>query len=435
MITHWMAGEEIALAGMLQLRERRAALQEQLLRSARCLVCFSLNIAGPVKRTALTDLLFEAGCLRIQAVLSGLSLQWRQVRMEDPAGLTACYSCDGAPETVKKYMIELEEAGPEARLWDIDVLRGAGQKVSRTELDAPPRRCFLCEKPAVYCARSRAHSLEQLQAYTQKVLWDWYVRTQAERIGGLAQRALLHEVAVTPKPGLVDRRNNGAHSDMDFFSFLDSACVLRPYFTRCAQWGLEHAGQLPEAGLTQLQAAGMLAEQQMYQVTGGANTHKGAVFSLGILCAAAGILAGLGEAAGAERLGELAAQMVKGSPPGRGARASAAGGYRAEVALLRRLQKAAAGDVPWERALTELLLQVMCETEDTNLQKRGGNQGLAYAQAYARRLLAEGQVSAQALEEMDQAFIERNLSPGGCADLLAVICFFYFWEKGEGAGA
>ena len=110
-------------------------------------------------------------------------------------------------------------------------------------------------------------------------------------------------------------------------------------------------------------------------------------------------------------------------------------GMKMLAVCLRCLQKTVMGDVPWERALSELLLQVMCEAEDTNLQKRGGEQGLAYAQAYARRLLGEEQVSTQALEEMDQAFIERNLSPGGCADLLAVVCFFYFWEKGEGAGA
>lgn len=433
-----MAGEEIGLEDMLLLRERRADLQHSLLQrpGCACVVCLTLNIAGPVKRTPLTDLFFDEGRRKIAAVLTGLSLDWREERLEAAAGLTACYCCGGDPVTVKRSMILLEEESRAARLWDIDVLYGLGQKVSRAELGVPERRCFLCGNPAVGCARSRRHTVEEMWAYTTEVLWPWYVERQAESIGMMAQRALLHEVAVTPKPGLVDRNNNGAHRDMDFFSFLDSACVLRPYFARCARWGLEHAEVLPEEGLPSLQILGMQAEEEMYRITSGANTHKGAIFSLGILSAAAGILAAQGETEkDAWHLGNLAGRIAGGQAGQKGARASAANGYTREISMLKKFRQCRLDTGSWNRGLVELLLQIMGEVEDTNLLRRGGEEGLAYVRQAAGNLLRNGPCSLAEVEALDQHLIQRNLSPGGSADLLAILCFLYFWEKSGGTEA
>ena len=104
-----------------------------------------------------------------------------------------------------------------------------------------------------------------------------------------ALKSLLYEVSVTPKPGLVDRDNPGAHGDMDYYSFIDSAAALAPYFSRCAALGRDSLCE-PGEVLTRLRPLGLEAEEAMKQATGGANTHKGLIFSLGILCAAAGRL-------------------------------------------------------------------------------------------------------------------------------------------------
>ncbi|MGN1144016.1 MAG: triphosphoribosyl-dephospho-CoA synthase, partial [Anaerovoracaceae bacterium] len=123
----------------------------------------------------------------------------------------------------------------------------------------------------------------------------------------MAVAALLGEVWASPKPGLVDRENTGAHRDMTYQNFVDSARALQHCFTQCAQAGaafpeafsaahtpadLQHAGDLPHSDDLKLLAArlrsiGLAGEAAMYQATGGVNTHKGAIFSLGILCAAA----------------------------------------------------------------------------------------------------------------------------------------------------
>ena len=112
------------------------------------------------------------------------------------------------------------------------------------------------------------------------------VSSISSNIAELAVSALLAEVWTTPKPGLVDRNNNGAHTDMDLTMFERSALALETSFLQCAEAGecLKH--DLPILA-AKLRTIGLQAESRMYEATGGVNTHKGAIFSMGILCAAA----------------------------------------------------------------------------------------------------------------------------------------------------
>jgi triphosphoribosyl-dephospho-CoA synthase len=109
-----------------------------------------------------------------------------------------------------------------------------------------------------------------------------------EYISKCAVQSMLYEVTATPKPGLVDRANSGAHKDMDFFSFMSSSAVLGPFFYRCARKGVEYDSPNVEGLFHQIRGLGVEAEHKMFQATGGVNTHKGLIFSLGIICAAAG---------------------------------------------------------------------------------------------------------------------------------------------------
>ena len=109
----------------------------------------------------------------------------------------------------------------------------------------------------------------------------------AEWIGNCAWNALIEEVNTTPKPGLVDLYSNGAHTDMDAETFRRSADALRPFFVQMAREGLSFDGSAEELFIG-LRGVGIDAEQAMYAATGGVNTHKGAIFTFGIFCAAAG---------------------------------------------------------------------------------------------------------------------------------------------------
>ena len=120
------------------------------------------------------------------------------------------------------------------------------------------------------------------------------VERTAAFVAQQATRSLLYEVSITPKPGLVDRIDSGAHTDMDFFTYLDSSVALTEYF-RLAYLESRVHSHLPAPELfSHLRELGLQAEQQMYEATGGVNTHKGSIFTLGLLCGGLGCLAGRG---------------------------------------------------------------------------------------------------------------------------------------------
>lgn len=113
-----------------------------------------------------------------------------------------------------------------------------------------------------------------------------------EKIAAFAVESMLYEVAATPKPGLVDRANNGAHNDMDFFTFMSSAAALHDTFDLMIKLGVQKQSSPIQELLPMLRKEGRLAEKKMFEATGGVNTHKGMIFSLGILCGCCGWILG-----------------------------------------------------------------------------------------------------------------------------------------------
>src|SRR5271163_2200354 len=135
--------------------------------------------------------------------------------------------------------------------------------------------------------------------------------TAAGAIAGYADRALLAELMLTPKPGLVDRRNCGVHRDMDVHTFLASARAIAPWWPRFVEVGCASEHVAARESLPLVRPTGVLCEQAMLRATGGVNTHKGAIFSLGLLCFAAGRLLAHGIAVTRERMcSEVAAICV-----------------------------------------------------------------------------------------------------------------------------
>jgi triphosphoribosyl-dephospho-CoA synthase len=260
----------------------------------------------------------------------------------------------------------------------------------------------------------------------------------AEQLGHLASLCLKLEVETHPKPGLVSHVDNGAHSDMDAELLCRSADTLRPFFCDLAVAG---AGG---AGVSRLRAIGVAAERAMLAATAGVNTHRGAIFGLGLLCAAAGYRRALGVR---KSLGELVSQrwsedILSGpiSLSSHGAVASrryGAGGARAEAACgfpsvydialpaLHAARKLAPCDE--EAVRIQTCMTLIADVTDTNLLHRGGPEGLRFARASASAFLAAGGVGrpgwrGQAVG-IHHAFVARNLSPGGSADLLAMALF------------
>ena len=276
----------------------------------------------------------------------------------------------------------------------------------------------------------------------------------AERIGSLALRAMLDEIAATPKPGLVDRRNCGAHQDMDYFTFMASAAALAPHFRAFAALGLASAGQTTAALFDSLRQQGRAAEAEMFRATQGVNTHKGAIFSLGLICGAAGRLIALGQRLEAEAICGLAAELTAGlsrrdyqrlehkSELSKGEKMFLQYGVagvrgEAESGFLSVRQAAypvlaayiEEGGRPLNDLLVQVLLCLMAEVCDTNVLARHDEDAARYVQTKARELLQQGGAltpqGLAATARFDDELIARNISPGGCADLLSVTLLLY----------
>jgi triphosphoribosyl-dephospho-CoA synthase len=263
-------------------------------------------------------------------------------------------------------------------------------------------------------------------------------RAAAAAIGDLAVDCLKREVATYPKPGLVSHIDNGAHHDMDAKLLNRSAETLRPFFVRLAEAGA--AG----GDMDRLRIIGIEAERVMLAATGGINTHRGAIFGMGLLAAAAGfrdaygLSAPLGNIVAARWGAQIAAGPVMlhshGAAVSRrygagGARAQAAAGFPAlytyGLPALRLGRSLAPRDA--EAARVQLCMALIAKLEDTNLLHRGGLGGLTFARRLAMIFLAQGGVGhpdwRRRAKMIHEAFVTRRLSPGGSADLLAMTLF------------
>lgn len=401
-------GRTVTLRDVLDNREARAAKQLELLRQyGKPLLCVTMNIAGPVKRSGLIDLAFQEAVKSLRNRLGPSILH--ETLWDRATGREAFLVCGLPAPDLKEIAVELENARPVGRLYDLDVIAADGSKLSRPE----QRTCLVCGGPAGPCARSRAHGLEAVQNAANALLRDF----AADMLAALAVRTLIDEVELTPKPGLVDRNNSGAHRDMDLEMFHCSARSLEPYFRRAVELGMTC-----EACMPQLQRAGLEAEQAMLWATGGVNTHKGAVYAFGLTLAALGsCLSRDGD------VFQAAAALAEAGQPGdlrtHGGRAVEQYGVlgaRGEAMAGFPHARRACG-VLEERGMLPALLTLLAEVDDTNLLHRGGPSGLLFVQEQAREILAGPEAAYPArLEALDRACIARNLSPGGCADLLAL---------------
>ena len=260
---------------------------------------------------------------------------------------------------------------------------------------------------------------------------------------------------------------------MDIFTFMDSAASLQPYFRLCGEIGMDTRDASPEETFRQIRQAGVAAERDMLEVTHGVNTHKGAIFSIGIACAALGrlehslwkdpasVLAECGRIAAGVASRDFAKLSAKTGaaetadntasetsvPAGtpltsgeklylrygiRGVRGQAEDGFPAVLYEgLPVLEKELAAGTDINRAGSVAMLAILCADTDTNLIARGGRQLQLEVTEQVRRLLEKtSSPEEKVIIDLDQQFIERNLSPGGSADLLG-LCYLLHFLKSE----
>lgn len=279
-----------------------------------------------------------------------------------------------------------------------------------------------------------------------------------------AQRAILYEAVLTPKPGLVDAVNTGSHHDMDIFTFIDSSSNLFKGFYLYAKAGLECTGS-EKVLFSAIRKIGIQVEKDMFKATKNINTHKGINFSMGIVLAAAGyylrdkdideniILAPSDTDKILNTVRVMTEGLVKSDFENikkkeklthgerlyvekgfSGIRGEAERGFpTVEKTSLPRLREIGHSDMSMEQKLLDVLFHLMSISDDSNIINRGGLEGLEFVKSVSKEFLMTGIIFEdgfrEKIQEMNNLFVEKDISPGGSADLLSITIFFGMLES------
>ena len=277
-----------------------------------------------------------------------------------------------------------------------------------------------------------------------------------KNIATLATKALLYEVSISPKAGLVSRLSNGSHKDMNFYTFIDSSLALHNYFLNCFDYGQEKLFSCPNF-FKDLREVGKVAEKEMYEATKGINTHKGTIFSMGILLAVLGVHLKENKKIDLKILSEKIKEMCKPllneledadsiSTYGEkaykeyhltGARGLAISGY--EIVLLDGINKLKdfCKSLDFETACILLLFYYMSVLDDTNIVNRASITTLKEVQILSKELfeqhrkILEKENIKNSMSKLNDIFIEKNISAGGSADLLILTIFIHLLTDEE----
>lgn len=484
--------------------DRRVNLINQMAKTCPApILNLRLNIPGPVKRHALLDFVFCRFCRELKMRLASENL----LPLTEETRATKCGAewtvqlrnpQNHAPSFIKQLLIQIEngdfidnpELKPCYRLFDLDLylplnkphaqdslLFGKNyEEYDRKDFIAdqpacsirPYRSCYLCGEDAALCARKRNHSMAELSCACLALARKLAFAYEQKRLKQLALQAVLSEAVITPKPGLVDLKNNGAHRDMDIFSFIKSSLSLEEYFAKSFLLGMQI--QNPERLFAELRKAGKFAERQMLESTDQVNTQKGIIFSFALILASwaavmqhkimnaenrsfdlnkinsdlilpereelSRFIAQLGQISmrdftgGGTRSEESNGERLYRRSGVSGARGAAASGYKAcfEAADLIRKKRLAGED--YSVACLRSLLYLMNEVEDSNLRIRllraGKEELLTDIQnrlRQASRTIRTERELVRFLEEFDVFCKQNNLTFGGAADSLAISIF------------
>ena len=448
-------GEAVDLLTVLDNREWRSRLQDKLkvTNYDKIVISAKLNIPGPIKNNDILQKVFMDGW---QTFVAGLECnsQYEMLFAERVTGPEAFITVDGNLAAVKKTAILFEETYVLGRLFDIDVMANgqADYQLSREDLGFGPRLCLICGKPAKVCAKEQNHTLDEgyevinqmYQGATSKELI--FEKESQETVVNNALKGLLYEVSLNPKPGLVDPVSMGSHTDMNMFMFIDSSLSLKSYLDKAFKLGRNFEGSDLKLLFNALRAEGVLAEQTMFNATNNVNTHKGAIFSLGIWVTAIAYSTKDGSATMTE-VRRVIQRMVEGliekdlasnrvaMTAGEqqfqtyqltGIRGEAVNGFPGVAEIAVPFLQATFGTMT--QRLLDTLMKIAATLEDSTLIKRAKTPDVLaeikeWTSIYFKLGGSHTEEGMKYLYDLDRVFIERNLSIGGSADTLILTIF------------
>ncbi|RXQ93883.1 hypothetical protein EO244_09905 [Ancylomarina salipaludis] len=458
------AGMDKSIEELLLAKDRRRELRMQRLERSCITLSFNLNIPGLPKSNEHFHAFFTTCLHELQDYLLSHRIVIDQKTIHcatDAAGdffLADIIDSDYSAIQIKKYCESFETKHPVGRLLDVDVVDEKGEPVS----SGKAKTCFFCNAaPAIYCMRKQSHDYAAMRMKVELEISKYQESKKKNRVckqlAILATQSLLHEVALAPKPGLVDRFDEGSHSDMDFSTFLNSTAALSVSFRKIADFGYTFNGEDLKEALPNLRLLGLEMEADMFAETHGVNTHKGAIFLLGFsIFVSAYLLARdsfsneafvsaiqkmngdlvareLGKKLylGQETHGEVC--FRKFGKKGQGIRGEIQAGM--PCVFLKALpvlhqhfdSEKILTDKLLNKGLTHALLAIISQNDDSNILYRKGEEVLE--ELKNRAIVCVDKYGKSDFDADYASLIEfckdKKISPGGSADLLAVSYFMY----------
>jgi holo-ACP synthase/triphosphoribosyl-dephospho-CoA synthase len=275
------------LSKVLFAKEARRELRKKLALNQFATISVSLNVAGYPKNNKITQQFFEMLLedFKIFLIANRINIFInKKFEILDEVGNFYCNKIEDKTIDLidlKLKTEEFEQHHEVGRLIDIDVFDKKGVPISSNKT----KKCLLCEKPAMVCMHEKTHSFEDLRKFSFDNM-QLYIKAKQKKdllqnICEMANKAILYEVSVTPKPGLVDFEDSGAHTDMNYFTFLNSSAAISPFWLEISELAFSYTGDLAKA-LPEIRKIGIRAEEKMLFATNNANTHKGLIFIMGL---------------------------------------------------------------------------------------------------------------------------------------------------------
>jgi len=369
----------------------------------------------------------------------------------DAAGDFFIAACSKEVKTLpelKQICEDFEINHPLGRFIDVDLNDEQGNTVS----SGKSKLCFFCqEKPAIECRRENTHDPETLRSFMFSKM-DEYCRQQREatiikHLSSLGMKALLYEISLSPKPGLVDKFSNGSHTDMDYQTFIDSSSAIFPWFEELVRAGFSfHDNDLTKA-LPIIRNIGLRMESAMYEATGNINTQKGIIFLMGLSLFACGKLFSQNDHFNAEEfrslvrsicqdmvMNELSSSSHSEKSHGEdifhkhgfsGARGEAESGF--QMVFDYGLPQLTGVSELNDEVMIKCFLAISSKNADTNILFRRGPGVLSDFQELCKKALDN--FSGENYSAVIDFCKRENISPGGSADLLAVTIFVWLIRK------
>ncbi|MEW8994513.1 triphosphoribosyl-dephospho-CoA synthase CitG [Clostridium sp.] len=438
-------------------REKRVLHQEQLLRNTSggvTLATVRVNYPGIEKSNYITDSIARIVCEDI-FLFHNKNIIYKEV-YKNREGIIGHFIFNTDNIEVKRKLIYMEENHILGRCVDIDVyyledsdpMMPALHGVSRRDIGLEPRKCFLCEEEAILCSRIQKHNIEEIKEYFVKKYEEYmcYVDRRDKLsfdISQLALKAMITEVSTMPSFGLVSPITKGSHIDMDYYTFLDSSFAIVPFIKEMVEVGYSY--ERPKNIFIAIRAIGIKCEEAMFNVTKGVNTHKGMIFLIGVVATALGKV--LYEKSSYNKIETILKDMCEnilddfkdlhkkkelthgetlylkhGFAGIRGEVKKGLENIFQEIIPNYQNSKLKGNDL-----YSQTLLMLMSKVEDSTIVHRQNIEKLREVQRHAYEILNLGGFNSEegikAAYDFEKQCIDENVSPGGAADLLALVIF------------